>query len=77
VATPHSRANTINLDEWQSDDSLKVIPCRAHRLRLKATVAELIYSKLTMTDARGGLRVKDQRATLENFTMNTLADRSA
>jgi hypothetical protein len=63
----------FNLDEWQSDDSLKVIPVPGNiDFALKATVAELIYSKLTMTDARGGLRVKDQRATLENFTMNTL-----
>jgi len=63
----------FNLDEWQSDDSLKVIPVPGNiDFALKATVAELIYSKLTMTDARGGLRVKDQRATLENFTMSTL-----
>jgi hypothetical protein len=37
-----------------------------------ATVNELLYDKLTMRDARGRLRVKDQRITLENFTFNTL-----
>ena len=66
-------SNHFNLDEWQSDDSLKVIPVPANiDFALQATVTELLYSKLTMTNARGGLRVKDQRATLENFTMNTL-----
>jgi AsmA-like protein len=39
---------------------------------LNATVGELTYGKLKMTDARGRLRVRDQRATLENFQMNTL-----
>ena len=39
---------------------------------LDATVAELTYDKLKMTNARGRLRVKDQRVTLENFRMNTL-----
>jgi hypothetical protein len=68
VASQH-----FNLDEWQSDDSLEVIPVPANLdFALDATVAELIYGKLTMRNARGGLRVKDRRATLESFTMNTL-----
>jgi len=63
----------FDLNEWQSDDSLKVIEVPANiDFALQATVAELLYGKLTMTNARGGLRVKDQRATLENFSMNTL-----
>jgi len=63
----------FDLNEWQSDDSLKVIPVPANiDFALQATVVELIYGKLTMTNARGGVRVKDQRATLESFTMNTL-----
>jgi hypothetical protein len=32
----------------------------------------MTFGKLKMTDARGGVRVKDQRATLEDFTMKTL-----
>jgi len=36
------------------------------------TVAELTYGNLKMANARGKLRVKDQRVTLENFQMNTL-----
>ena len=63
----------FNLDEWKSDDSVTVIPVPANiDFDLQGTVTELIYGKLTMTNARGGLRVKDQRATLENFSMNTL-----
>jgi uncharacterized protein involved in outer membrane biogenesis len=64
----------FNLDEWQSDDdSLEVIPVPANiDFTLQATVGELLYDKLTMTNARGGLRVKDQRVTLERFSVNTL-----
>jgi hypothetical protein len=63
----------FNLDEWRSDDSLKIIPIPSNiDFALQANVAELTYAKLTMANARGGLRVKDQRATLESFTMNTL-----
>jgi hypothetical protein len=39
---------------------------------LDAKVGQLLYDKLAMTNARGRLRVKDQRITLENFTLNTL-----
>jgi hypothetical protein len=63
----------FNLDEWKSDDSLTVIQVPGNiDVGLQATVDELTYGKLTMTNARGGLRVKDRRATLDNFTMNTL-----
>jgi len=63
----------FNLDEWKSDDSLTIIQVPANiDFGLQATVGELIYGKLKMTNARGGLRVKDKRATLDNFTMNTL-----
>jgi uncharacterized protein involved in outer membrane biogenesis len=63
----------FNLDEWKSDDSLTVIPVPANLdFTLQASVGELTYGKLRMTNARGGLRVKDQRAMLDNFTMNTL-----
>ena len=64
----------FNLDEWQSDnDTLEVIPVPANiDFALQATVDELTYGNMKMSDARGGLRVKDQRVTLENFSMNTL-----
>jgi hypothetical protein len=63
----------FNLDEWKSDDSSTVIQVPGNiDFALQATVGELIYGKLKITNARGGLRVKDKRATLENFSMNTL-----
>ena len=39
---------------------------------LDAKVGQVLYDKLTLSNARGRLRVKDQRITLENFTFNTL-----
>lgn len=64
----------FDLNEWRSDESeLSVIPVPANLdFGFDATVNELLYDKLTMRDARGRLRVKDQRITLENFTFNTL-----
>ena len=72
TATVHS--NHFNLDEWKSDDSeLQIIPVPPKiDFALDATVAELTYDKLKMSNARGKLRVKDQRITLEDFQMNTL-----
>jgi hypothetical protein len=64
----------FNLNEWRSDDKeLRVIPVPPHLdFALDARVARLLYDDLTMTNARGRLRVKDQRLTLEDFTVNTL-----
>lgn len=68
------RSNRFNLDEWRSGDSdLQVIPVPPKiDFGLDAAVAELTYDKLKMTNARGRLRLKDQRVTLEDFRMNTL-----
>ena len=68
------RSNRFNLDEWRSGESdLQIIPVPPKiDFGLDATVDELTYGKLTMTNARGRLRVKDQRVTLEDFQMNTL-----
>src|SRR5258705_912635 len=41
-------------------------------LAVDATVNELSYGKLKMSDARGRMRLKDQRATLEAFQMNAI-----
>jgi hypothetical protein len=67
-------SNRFNLDEWRSEEGeLNVIPVPPHiDFALDAKVGELLYDKLTMKNARGRLRVKDQRITLENFTVNTL-----
>ena len=68
------RSNKFNLDEWRSGEGdLQVIPVPPKiNFDLDATVNELTYDKLTMKNARGRLRVKDQRITLEDFRMNTL-----
>jgi hypothetical protein len=67
-------SNFFNLDEWQSDDEeLEVIPVPANiDFTLNATIARMVYDTMEMTDARGNLRVKDERITLQTFTMNTL-----
>jgi hypothetical protein len=64
----------FNLNEWRSDEGeLSVIPVPANLdFGFDATVNEVLYDNLTLRDARGRLRVKDQRITLENFTFNTL-----
>ena len=68
------QSNRFNLDEWRSGEGdLQIIPVPPKMdFGLNATVAELTYDKLKMSNARGRLRVKDQRVTLEDFRMNTL-----
>ncbi|MGN6392463.1 MAG: AsmA family protein [Gemmatimonadales bacterium] len=72
TAAVHS--NQFNLSEWQSGGGqLQIIPVPPRiDFGLDATVAKLTYGNLIMSNARGKLRVKDRRVTLENFTMNTL-----
>ncbi len=68
------QSNRFNLDEWRSGEGdLQIIPVPPKiDFGLNATVAELTYDRLKMSNARGRLRVKDQRVTLEDFRMNTL-----
>jgi AsmA-like C-terminal region/AsmA family len=68
------RSNRFDLNEWRSGEGdLQVIPVPANiDFGLDATVGNLAYDKLKITNARGKLRIKDQRITLENFQMNTL-----
>jgi AsmA-like protein len=72
TATVHS--NHFNLDEWRSGkDDLQIIPVPAKvDFGLDATVDQLTYGKIKAANARGKVRIKDQRATLENFQMSTL-----
>ena len=67
-------SNKFVLDEWRSGEGeLNVIPVPPKiDFALDATVKQLLYDKLVMSDARGKLRIKDQRITLENFSLNTL-----
>ncbi len=64
----------FDLGEWKSKDrELEVIPVPAGvDLTLVATVAQLRYDALEMSDAHGSLHVKDQRVTLDHFTMRGL-----
>jgi hypothetical protein len=68
------RSNRFNLDEWRSGEGdLQIIPVPPKiDFDLDATIGELTYDKLKMSNARGRLRVKDQRVTLEDFRMNAL-----
>ncbi len=72
--TASVRSNHFNLNEWQSrEGDLQVIPVPPKiDFGLDATVAELTYANLKMTNAHGRLRVKDQRVTLEDFRMSML-----
>ena len=74
TGTATVKSNRFDLDEWRSGEGdLEIIPVPAKiDFALNATVNELTYDKLKMAGARGRLRIKDQRATLEDFRMNTL-----
>ncbi len=77
--TASVRSNHFDLDEWRSGGGeLEIIPVPPRiDFALDATVAELTYDKLKMSNAHGMLRVKDRRVTLENFQMNTLGGQIA
>jgi hypothetical protein len=69
------RSNHFDLDEWKSgsDSAAQIIAVPPKiDFTLDATVAKLTFDNLEMTDARGRVRVNDQRATLQQFQMNTL-----
>jgi AsmA-like C-terminal region/AsmA family len=68
------RSRRFDLNEWRSGEGdLQVIKVPPKiDFGLDASVGELSYANLKMTNARGKLRVKDQRVTLENFRLNTL-----
>ena len=68
------RSNRFDLNEWKSGDSdLQIIPVPPKiDLALDATVNELSYDNLKMSDAHGRLRLKEQRATLEGFQMKAI-----
>jgi hypothetical protein len=71
-AAVHS--HRFNLDEWRSGKGdLQTIPVPPKiEFALDATVDTLTYDQLKMANARGKLRIKDQRVNLEDFRVNTL-----
>jgi hypothetical protein len=66
----------FDLDEWKSDDELAAIPVPAmFDLTLDGTIDELVYNGLEMTNARGRAVVREERLTLEGFSLETLGGR--
>jgi hypothetical protein len=66
-------SNRFDLNEWRSEDESEVIPVPPNvDFTLRATVKQLLFGKLEMANARGALRVKDQRVTLDDFRMDML-----
>ena len=67
------RSERFDLNEWRSGDALKSIPVPANLdLALQAAADSVHFGQLTLHYARGTVRVKDRRATLENFRMDLL-----
>ena len=67
-------SNLFDLNEWRSNEkTTEVIPVPPHvDFTLKASAAKVTYAALTMANVRGDLRVKDQRVTLSELSMETL-----
>ena len=67
------RSPCFDLNEWRSDDQLKSIPIPGNLdLALDAAADTVLLGQLKLHDARGVVRVKDRRATLEDFRMSLL-----
>ncbi len=63
----------FDLNEWRSNDKMQAIAVPANLdFALDASAGRVSYGKLDLRDARGSLQIKDQRVTLQNFSMNTL-----
>ena len=63
----------FDLNEWRSDAAMEVIPVPANvDFSLQAAAARVTYGTMAIANARGGLRVKDRRVTLDDFRMEML-----
>ena len=66
-------SNHLDLNEWRSDDALTVIPVPPRvDFALNASADRVLYGALSVANVRGGVRIKDQRATLEDLRMEML-----
>lgn len=66
-------SNKFDLNEWRSDDETKVILVPPNvDFTLGVTAKQLLFGKLDIANARGKVRVKDQRVTLDGFRMGML-----
>ncbi|MGH7443567.1 MAG: AsmA-like C-terminal region-containing protein, partial [Longimicrobiales bacterium] len=72
TATVHS--NHFDLNEWRSDRTERpVIPVPPNiDFTLDATADRLTFGALDIADAGGGVHIKDERATLDDFRMDML-----
>ncbi|HET9440756.1 MAG TPA: AsmA-like C-terminal region-containing protein, partial [Longimicrobiales bacterium] len=72
TATVSSRR--FDLNEWRSDDEMKSIMVPGNiDFSLRASADTVRYGDLALYNARGALRIKDRRVTLEDFHMNLLS----
>jgi hypothetical protein len=70
-ATVHSRH--LDLNRWRSGESSEVVPVPPNvDFTLDASADRVLHGPLTAANVRGGLRVKDRRATLHDLRMEML-----
>jgi hypothetical protein len=63
----------VNLDEWRSDDEAEAVAVPANiDFALDAAIDRITFGDLDMRNARGRLRVRDQRLTLDDFRLEML-----
>lgn len=63
----------FDLDEWRSDDETTVVPVPARvDFALDAAVDRVTFGALSAANVRGGVRIRDRRATLDDLRMETL-----
>jgi hypothetical protein len=61
----------FDLDEWRSDDELEaVLVPRNIDFTLEADVQRLVFGDLDLRNARGALRIHEERATLNDFRLD-------
>lgn len=69
----HVTSRYIALDELQTEDEFEIIPVPAMLdFTLDAFVDRLTLGPLEMRNAKGQLHIKEQRATLQDFTLELL-----
>jgi hypothetical protein len=63
----------FDLNEWRSDDDVEAIIVPGNLdFAVDAAVARLAFGTLDLRNARGALRIRDQRASLEDVRMDLL-----
>jgi hypothetical protein len=68
--TARLSSDRFDLNEWRSDDELQAIVVPANLdFVLTANVRQLVFGDLDLRDARGAVRIRDGRATLDDFEL--------